>query len=314
MRILIVNSTLRDREKGVIAYIQNSLALQSIFQRYGMECDNVYANDYHHPVEKKYDVILFTAGAYWNPFVIKSDKDSCFSMEKVYENNPTAIFGWITNEYNLTIDGFYKPFFKNRRTIVLKNYFHSSTTTKKFFDEEYCVNINVFRHKELPKKQKKYEIIYYGSYRPNREEYFVKYFKRPLIVSMISKNRKRLRVLGCNPLFMNKLNWKASDLSKFKFSLYLEDNSTHDNYNHLGDRFYESVMSNTVNLFDKSCIKTLNKSKYDNFEPFIIDNIEDVKTKSYEKLVSIQNEQWKPIIQQEKKEEEEKLITTFKNL
>ena len=73
-------------------------------------------------------------------------------------------------------------------------------------------------------------------------------------------------------------------------------------------------MSNTVNLFDKSCIKTLNKSKYDNFEPFIIDNIEDVKTKSYEKLVSIQNEQWKPIIQQEKKEEEEKLITTFKNL
>lgn len=319
MNILIINSTLRSREKGVIAYIQNSLALQTIFKSYGIECDNCYADDTHQPVNKKYDVILFTAGSYWNPFVAevvegKVMKNIRFSLTDLFNNNKNAICGWITNEYNLTMDGFVKPFFKNKRTIILKNYEHSYNKKVKTFDDEYCVNINVFRHKELPKKKKKYEIIYYGSYRPNREQYFVKYFKNPMVVSMIARNRKRVRMLGCNPAFLEKLDWNSSDLSKFKYSLYLEDDFTHDNYNHLGDRFYEAVYSNTVNLFDNSCLKTLKKSKYNNYESFMIEELKDIKEKNFDELLQIQNEEWKPIILKEKKTEEEKLINIFNNL
>ena len=135
-----------------------------------------------------------------------------------------------------------------------------------------------------------------------------------MVVSMIARNRKRVRMLGCNPAFLEKLDWNSSDLSKFKYSLYLEDDFTHDNYNHLGDRFYEAVYSNTVNLFDNSCLKTLKKSKYNNYESFMIEELKDIKEKNFDELLQIQNEEWKPIILKEKKTEEEKLINIFNNL
>jgi hypothetical protein len=163
---------------------------------------------------------------------------------------------------------FYK-YFKDRGAFLLCNY---TLGAVKFscFDSKHSVNLNTLLYRDFTPKPKKHDFIYYGTFREDRKKYFKKYLNKPVIVSTSSKNMKKYRHHGCDPYFTNKINWRAPILSMFRYSLYIEDEFTHNNFNNLANRFYESVGAKAIVLFDESCINTLEKSEIENYQDHIV--------------------------------------------
>jgi hypothetical protein len=132
----------------------------------------------------------------------------------------------------------------------------------KYVDEWLTMNINslVFGNYSFDNNKNK-ECIYYGSYRDDRKKYFKKYFDG-MTVSTHLKNRPKIDALEVCPSYINRLDIQKGDLSKYGFSLYIEDEKTHKAYNYLANRFYESLNSGTICLFDESCENTLGLCGY----------------------------------------------------
>jgi len=150
-----------------------------------------------------------------------------------------------------------------RKYTVLANHPHRvSKVVMKYVDDWILMNLNSLVYGNYSfVNQGGHNCIYYGSYRDDRKEYFQKYFDG-MTVSTHLKNRPKFDALGVNPNYINRLNIQKGDLAKYGFSLYIEDKKTHTAYNYLANRFYESLNSGTICLFDESCQDTLVLSGY----------------------------------------------------
>lgn len=136
---------------------------------------------------------------------------------------------------------------------------------------------------------------YYGSYRDDREEYFIRYFKDaiyPIQISTFPRNALKFRDLNigiviCDP-FKNR-----TQIRSFESVLYIEDKFTHSHYNSPANRFYECLCLGVPLLFDKSCEGTFKKAGYV-INPFIVTSQRDVKRclKSCNEISNLQREQW----------------------
>ena len=76
----------------------------------------------------------------------------------------------------------------------------------------------------------------------------------------------------------------------------------------MADRFYEALSNETIILFDKSCIHTLQNSelKNVNYKDFLIDSYEEITKRNYNTDLQKQKK-WIEIIEAEKQK-------TFKQL
>ena len=130
----------------------------------------------------------------------------------------------------------------------------------------------------------KHPCIYYGTFRPDREFYFKKYFRKWMIVSTSNKNQHKFTSKGIKATFIDKLQWVGNEqrLSNFASSLYIEDTTTHVNYNHLANRFYEALSHDIPCFFDVSCKNTLDKSGYKFPKYWLVDSAEELKEKAFE--------------------------------
>ena len=180
------------------------------------------------------------------------------------EQNPNAKLYYVTNEYNLGEPRtLWMAAKAGRKYTVLAN--HPSRVSKvvmKYVDDWILMNLNSLVYGNCSHvNQGDHNCIYYGSYRDDRKEYFKKYFDG-MTVSTHLKNRAKFDALGVQPDYINRLNIQRGDLAKYGFSLYIEDQKTHTAYNYLANRFYESLNSGTICLFDESCQDTLALSDY----------------------------------------------------
>mgnify|MGYP003133907884 CR=1 FL=1 len=268
-------------KKLIDAHLRNSVIISEF-----LECDLlIEEKDFLKAVNKQYDVLILGYASRYAPFQL---------IKKIVENNPDARKIVLSNEYNITssVAGF-RPY------EIISNY--ERLNTSKSVIQQYVLNLNLLLAKEPNAlTEKKYDCIYYGTFRVNRTEYFKKYLHQDIYVSTSPKNFKKFKHIECNPKYISKLNWtsRKETLNLFKYQLYIEDVNTHDNFNNLANRWYEAGFCNNVVFFDHNCLNTIYKSEINYFieqiNDYIVTDYEDLKNKiehcnkDFEKHLAIQ--------------------------
>jgi hypothetical protein len=273
MKVCIVESDVGRNGTSVNVHERNCRVIIRALERRNAFC-TFYHSDSIVDENAQFDIILISYASFYMDFK---------KFVRLMENQKSAKIGWITNEYNLEPNSCFKKFI----TFIISNFEQHG----KWENYRYLmVNLNALLVEEKRRAVfKKYDVIYYGTYRPGREKYFKKYLRKEIILSTSSKNMKKYKSLGCDCGFIDKLVWRkqAETLNLFRASLYIEDEKTHTLYNHLANRFYEGIICNTAPLFDESCLNTIKKSGYDIPDFYIVDSYETLM----ERVKQIPNEE-----------------------
>lgn len=239
-----------DFKKMIDAHLRNSVIIANEINA-DLLC---VESDFLKALKKKYDVLILGYASGYAPFTL---------IRKLVDNNPQARKIVLSNEYNIvpSIGGF-NPYDLIANYDKIKS---KGNTIKKFFH----LNLNLlFARIPNPLTQKKYDCIYYGTFRVNRSKYFKEYLQGDIYLSTSDKNFKKYKHIGANPKWIKKLTWdqKKETLNNFRYSLYMEDEYTHKVFNNLANRWYEAGFCNNVVFFDENCINTIRKSEIGYFE------------------------------------------------
>ena len=237
------------------AHLRNSLAIKDYLNKdENIKCDILLVeNDFKRCLNKKYDVLMLSYASFYAPFNF---------IKKVIENNEKSDKFWITNEYNLLPVGSIRAYDHT----IIANYDQKYRPYSKGVKNFIQLNLNLILSKyqnQIGNNTKKYDCIYYGTFRTGRKKYFKKYLQKGIYLSTSGKNFKKFKHVGCDPIYVKKLSWtdKKETLNTFRYSLYIEDEFTHDVFNHLGNRWYESGFCNNVVFFDVNCWNTILNSE-----------------------------------------------------
>jgi hypothetical protein len=215
------------------------------------------------------------------------------------ERNKDSDCFYIKNEYNLGEPVLFWAMHRDFGTKLTTIANHEQkppfgTRFDKYQDEEHCwhiVNLNCLIYDEIPVYLEdesfslfappKIPIVYYGAVRKDRAKYFEKYFKSFMTVSTAYKNQGWFKGISTEPTYIDKLNWFGTEntLKSFDSILYIEDELTHENYNFLANRFYESLSCGVPCFFDSSCIGTIEKAGYPINRFYIVDSAEELEQK-----------------------------------
>jgi hypothetical protein len=247
--------------KRIDAYFRNTLIISDY-----LDATFLYnENEYNKHLETKFDAILIFYANYYSP--VKQ-------MKQIAENNKDAKYYFIANEYTITPA---YTFLKDKDVTLISNWEEEG---------QIMLNLNLLLAK-YPNNavEKKYDCIYYGTFRTDRSEYFKEYFKEDIYLSTTSKNFKKYKHIGCTTKLIKKLSWEENKetLNLFKYQLYIEDKHTHKVFNNLANRYYEAGFCNNVVFFDVNCRNTINKSELGIYKEqvadYIVENYEDLQSK-----------------------------------
>lgn len=204
-------------------------------------------------------------------------------IESWIRGNTTAKIVWINNEYDVSPNSEYARLMKDFDSILISNVIEKANKCKGY-NQFHLVNLNaLIWQRPNETLYKKYDAIYYGTYRSKRRIYLQKYLQDGYIhLSSSKKNLRRIEQLaGTNAIYCDKLSWQKSkeSLNLFRYSIYIEDEFTHENYNHLANRFYECLMCNVVIFFDEKCNNTIYESGYNIDKKYIVSSSKQLKEK-----------------------------------
>ena len=255
-----------DLKKAIDAHLRNSIIITEYLDA-DLLC---IEKDFKIAIDKNYDVLILGYASHYAPFQL---------INKLIENNPKARKIVISNEYNIasSIGGF-KPY------DLIANY--EKSNSNKSIIKQHFLNLNLLLAKyPNNNRDKKYDCIYYGTFRINRSNYFKEYLKEDIYLSTSPKNFKKFKHIDCNPKLITKLSWeeKRETLNLFKYQLYIEDINTHSNFNNLANRYYEAGFCNNVVFFDSNCRNTINKSELGYYKK----QVEGYIVNNYKELISI---------------------------
>lgn len=212
----------------------------------------MYKHDKLKPV--KYDVIILT---YTNRYTDYKTLEGI-----ILRDNP--------RQYLLQTE--YEP--------VIASYRHNKSLKRiTNFDNQKWPSINtnllIARNPNLL-HEKKYDCVYYSRFRANRLKYCVEYLQGDIYLSTHPKNHKHYYHAGCRPRVIKHLDWTKGreTLNQFRYSLYIEDEYTHNVFNNLANRWYEAGFCNNVVFFDYRCENTIRKSEiapyWDEIQNYIV--------------------------------------------
>jgi hypothetical protein len=237
----------------------------------GHDCSLISTDDELKDTHVQYDFIMFVSATFYFQFE---------RFVELMDNQTNCKIGWITNEHDLFMQDFLKKYGVD---FIIANFEESGVKkAHRSYEKFLMVNLNTLIAKPRnPWYLKKHDLIYYGTYRKWRDDYFKKYLVDDMILSTSSKNVKKYLISGCDCLLTDRLNWKHGQetLNLFKASLYIEDNVNHKLYNHLANRWYESLSCNCMMFFDKSCENTIKRSGYQINDYFMVDSYEEIVDK-----------------------------------
>lgn len=313
MNALIIDSTWGLGENITSLHARNSKVLSAY-----MNCPLIGSKEVPEELERKFDSIIFVhASAYTN----------VAAFAKLMDLNKESKFFYVKNEYNLgeavILWGACKD--HGLKFQVIANHTREASTNrfKNTCDVWNILNLNTLIYgkfnkpsllsKFTKKTSDQKKIVYYGACRRDRVKYFQKYFKSKIVVSTSDRNREFYNQVCPEAYYINRLNWsgKGLSLANFQASLYIEDEHTHDNYNFLANRFYESLNYGVPCFFDKSTEKSIKLSGYPINEWYIVDSSEELMDK-------INTKDWADygfdILRQKASEEKENVLKTISDI
>jgi hypothetical protein len=272
-RILIIESTTKTKplcenfSDTSIVHCRNSIILKNYLQADLL--DGEYKLD--EILSKNYDVIICCYASPYMPHI---------PYRKVIDQNPNARLIWLVNDHDLEDNQLLRyaivekarsydmicnnPRDGYRQWILRKNI--AEKKLNDFINNWHTCNLNslIYRDTFVDDRDKN-GFIYYGTYRKHRAEDFKVYLQHAMTLSSSVKHWKKYEALGCNAEMIRPLKWQINneDLRSYKYSLYLEDKHTHENYAFMANRFYEALMCGVVTLFAPNTSDTVSKSGYD---------------------------------------------------
>lgn len=269
-----------DKKKAIDAHLRNAIIL-SEYLKADLLC---VEDDFKKALNKNYDVLILAFATHYAPFK---------TIKKLIEKNPNAKKIVISNDVNFTSSiGGFNPYHLIAGYDCIKSKSELSVNT---------ININLLLAKHPNKRiDKKYDCIYYGTFRKDRKNYFKEYLQEDIYLSTSPKNFKKFKHIECNPKLITKLSWeeKKETLNLFKYQLYIEDNLTNKVFCNLANRYYEAGFCNNVVFFDSNCRNTINKSELgyykEQVEGYIVNNYKELQekikecNKDFEKHLAIQ--------------------------
>lgn len=242
-----------------------------------LQYEDFMRNDCHRNIK---NIIYF-----YSSFYAKFDE-----LILLMKKHPNSNLFWLYNEYSLALNSSIFKFFKERSYEIITNIAEGKekSAESKNAKKIHILNTNItaYRDEIIPYKweDKKYDLIYYGSYKPGRQDYVNEYFQDQWI-STSPKNKNFFKKDGLKGFFINRLIWgrNNSTLNNFKFSVYIEDKHTHEGgYNHLSDRFYECISNGVVLFFDENTKRNVELSEYDIDSYFFVSSRNDLQMKMKE--------------------------------
>lgn len=261
-----------EHDKRIDAHYRNSYILSKELNADLL----VTKEDYRKAINNIYDIAILQTNSMGTPIE---------KIEKIISNNSKIKLFYISNEYTTISGGIIYKYNWN----IIANY--DKIKIPKNTKWAKTININLLFARESNELiSKKYDCIYYGTFRKNRSIYFQKYFKGDIFLSTGGKgkagNFKYFKHLGCDFKSILKLNWKEKKetLNLFRYSLYIEDVYTHSVFNNLANRWYEAGFCNNVVFFDVNCWNTIRKSEIAYFEEQIKDYIVSSHAELMEKI------------------------------
>lgn len=278
------------------AHVRQAVFIKEHFEKLGHYCKILYIDTMSSCVNEKFDIVIKSYSTFYENYDAE--------IKLCVNNKNNAKFFFITNEYTIQASNVLNKTSKAGCIWNIIANFSIDKITGKHWKNKYFVNLNTLFYQPKQIQNKKYDICYYGTYRQNRKKYFQKYFvSKKFILSTSPKSVKKFIKDDCIFTPCKRFVWgKTKDtLGLFKYSLYIEDEWIHTNFHNLADRFYEALSNNTVILFDKSCLHTLQCSELKNFhfENFIIDSYQDVLKRNYDTDIKEQ-QKWIELIESEK--------------
>ena len=280
MKILIIESTSKRKplsnefDDTSIVHCRNSLILAEALGA------DLLDGEYKLPqiLANQYDVIICAYASPYMPHV---------PYREILTKNPSARYVWLVNDHDIEDNQLlrygvinhglkYDMICNNPRSGYRHWILNKNIAGKKLNDfiiEWLTVNLNslIMDTRNPTNPADKDGIVYYGTYRKHRQVSFEKFLTEGVSLSCSPKNVKKFQAINCKCTYVDKLSWKKNeeDLRKYKYSIYIEDLHTHSNYAFLANRFYESLMSDVVMLFDAKCENTIKSCGY-NLSPNII--------------------------------------------
>jgi hypothetical protein len=227
-----------------------------------LNCDYLYNTKMLYGSD--YDILIFGFACLGVPI----EKIISFILK---QKNKVKVF-WIIGEYQQISHN--AIFYYNKRFgygyEIIKNY--DKKIVRQGCTKYHFLNINLLVSKPANNLTgKKYNCIYYGRWRDDRKEYFKKYIQEGVYLSTSIKNMKLFKHNGCNPKYLDTIDWTdgRETLNQFRYSLYIEDKYTHSVFNNLANRWYEAGFCNNVVFFDINCKNTIEKSEIAyHFDPY----------------------------------------------
>ena len=264
-----------------IVYVKNLELIAAI-----LNADIYYRNTFKfkEDIYKQYDIFIVGNGTF-----ITGDNN----YHEMYKNNKNAKYIAVLNDYNISVDGGFD--YAMRHHLKQKYDIISNFEYKKLpilCDQHYLIDLNYLIYNdnyttETKKNLFLYErldnLLYYGTFRKNRIQYFREYLNdENIIISTSDRSRKKFQELNLKCQYIPSLKWASNELKLFKYSLYIEDVYTHTYFNHMANRFYECVNNDVVLFFDKNCKKTINRSNLIIDDYFYIESFQAVKYKLHD--------------------------------
>lgn len=244
---------------------------------------------------KKYDVIIC---AYASPYM-RYDK-----YMSILDNNPDSKLFWLMNDHDvednillrkwvLKNDKTYNMICNNPRSgyrgwILRKKL--NGRTLNDYISEWHTINLSALIFDDRAVAKDKSGIVYYGTFRKYRVDDLTKYNDAGYFLSTSQKNHAKFLAAGITAQAIGRLSWveKESDLfdfngfhlDEYKYSLYIEDEHTHENYAFMANRFYECLMNDVIMFYDKNCVNTIVKSGFGVLPFQIVEDGSELKRKT----------------------------------